>query len=101
MKLNKILLPAAAATVLLTGCKDQIMEWGTPDGHTGVTKSEIPLAVKEVLANYDVIKTYSAEHHPAMKLGLGIGKDIYMGEDGRHELAAGNFQMVTWGTRVR
>ncbi|MBO6187774.1 MAG: endo-1,4-beta-xylanase [Prevotella sp.] len=101
MKLNKILLPAAAATVLLTGCKDQIMEWGTPDGHTGVTKSEIPLAVKEVLANYDVIKTYSAEHHPAMKLGLGIGKDIYMGEDGRHELAAGNFQMVTWGNAMK
>ncbi len=87
--------------MLLTGCKDQIMEWGTPDGHTGVTKSEIPLAVKEVLANYDVIKAYSAEQHPNMKLGLGIGKDIYMGEDGRHDLAAGNFQMITWGNAMK
>ena len=87
--------------MLLTGCDDQIMEWGTPDGHTGVTREEIPLAVKEVLANYDVIKAYSAENHPNMKLGLGVGKDIYMGEDGRHELAAGNFQMVTWGNAMK
>ena len=101
MKLNKILLPVVASAMLLTGCKDQIMEWGTPDGHTGVTKSEIPLAVKEVLANYDNIKTYSAENHPGMVLGLGIGRDIYMGEDGRHDLAAGNFQMVTWGNAMK
>ena len=87
--------------MLLTGCDDQIMEWHTPDGHTGVTASEIPLAVKEVLANYDVIKAYSAENHPNMKLGLGVGKDIYMGEDGRHDLAAGNFQMVTWGNAMK
>ena len=87
--------------MLLTGCDDQIMEWGTPDGHTGVTQAEIPLAVKEVLANYDVIKAYSAENHPNMKLGLGVGKDIYMGTDGRHELAAGNFQMVTWGNAMK
>ena len=87
--------------MLLTGCEDQIMEWGMPDGHTGVTKAEIPLAVKEVLANYDVVKSYAAEKHPDMVLGLGIGKDIYMGEDGRHELAAGNFQMVTWGNAMK
>ncbi len=85
----------------LTGCDDQIMEWGTPEGHTGVTKDEIPLAVKEVLANYDVIKAYAADNHPAMKLGLGIGNSIYMGDDGRHELAAGNFQMVTWGNAMK
>ena len=101
MKLNKFLLPVVASAMLLTGCDDQIMEWGTPDGHTGVTKSEIPLAVKEVLANYDVIKAYSVENHPNMVLGLGVGKNIYMSEDGRHDLAAGNFQMVTWGNAMK
>ena len=101
MKLNKMILPVVASAMQLTGCDDQIMEWGTPDGHTGVTQAEIPLAVKEVLANYDVIKAYSAENHPNMKLGLGVGKDIYMGTDGRHELAAGNFQMVTWGNAMK
>ena len=87
--------------MLLTGCKDQIMEWGTPDGHGAVTKAEIPLQVKEVLANYEALKTYNAQYHPNMTLGLGIGKDIYMGEDGRHELAANNFQMVTWGNAMK
>ena len=101
MKINKIILPVVASAVLLTGCDDQIMEWGTPDGHNGVTAAELPLAVKEVLANYDDIKVYASEHHPNMMLGLGIGKDIYMGNDGRHELAADNFQMITWGNAMK
>ena len=42
---------AAMAVVLLTGCDDQIMQWGTPDGHAGVTSAEIPLQVKEVQVN--------------------------------------------------
>lgn len=69
MKINKIILPVVASAVLLTGCDDQIMEWGTPDGHNGVTAAELPLAVKEVLANYDDIKVYASEHHPNMKIG--------------------------------
>ena len=87
--------------MLLTGCKDQIMEWNTPEGHNSITKTEIPLEVKEVLANYDAIKTYAAENHSNMVLGLGVGKDIYMGEDGRHELSKENFQMVTWGNAMK
>ena len=87
--------------MLLTGCDDQIMEWGTPEGHFGVTTAEIPLEVKEVLANYGDLKTYAAENHPNMVLGLGIGKDIYMGEDARHALAVANFQMVTWGNAMK
>ena len=85
----------------LTGCDDQIMEWGTPEGHNAVTTAEIPLEVKAVLANYDDLKVYAAEHHPNMVLGLGIGKDIYMGTDGRHELAVANFPMVTWGNAMK
>ena len=87
--------------IVLSGCDDQKMEWGLPDGHAAVTAADIPTAVKEVLANYDVIKTYSAQNHPDMILGLGVGKDIYLGTDGRHELAAGNFQMVTWGNAMK
>ncbi len=101
MKINKFLLPVVASAMLFTGCDDQIMEWGLQDGHTAVTSADLPLAVKEVLANYDDIKTYSAENHPNMKLGLGVGMAIYMGEDGRHELAKDNFQMVTWGNAMK
>ena len=101
MKINQIILPVVASSMLLTGCKDQIMEWNTPEGHNSITKTEIPLEVKEVLANYDAIKTYAAENHSNMVLGLGVGKDIYMGEDGRHELSKENFQMVTWGNAMK
>ncbi|MBQ8153545.1 MAG: endo-1,4-beta-xylanase [Prevotella sp.] len=101
MKINKIILPVVASAMLLTGCDDQIMEWGLQEGHTAVTSADLPLAVKEVLSNYDDIKKYSSDNHPNMKLGLGIGKDIYMGEDDRHDLAANNFQMVTWGNAMK
>lgn len=101
MKINKIILPVVASAMLLTGCDDQIMEWGLQEGHTAVTSADIPLEVKEVLANYDDIKTYAAQNHPDMKLGLGVGGAIYIGEDGRRELARDNFQMVTWGNAMK
>lgn len=101
MKINKIILPVVASAMLLTGCDDQIMEWGLQEGHTAVTSADIPLEVKEVLANYDDIKTYAAQNHPDMKLGLGVGGAIYIGEDGRRDLARDNFQMVTWGNAMK
>ena len=85
----------------LTGCDDQIMEWKTPDGHGGVTTAEIPLQVKEVLANYDDIKTYAAQYHPNMILGLGVGAAVYLGDDGRGELANANFQQITLGNAMK
>ncbi len=53
MKINKIFLPVMASAMLLTACDDQIMEWGRPAGQQPVTTADIPLAVKEVLANYE------------------------------------------------
>ncbi len=101
MKINKIILPVVASAILFTGCDDKTMEWGLPEGHTAITSADIPLAVKEVLANYDDIKTYAAAHHPNMKLGLGVGGAIYIGEDGRRDLARNNFQMITWGNAMK
>ena len=75
------------------------MEWKSQGD--SVTAAEIPLAVKEVLANYDDIKAYAEENHPNMTLGLGIGMNIYMGEDGRRELSRDNFQMITWGNAMK
>jgi len=73
MKLYKTILPAVASVMLLTGCDDQIMEWFTPEGHGNVTKAELPLQVKEVLANYDNIKDYAAQYMPNTLIGLGVG----------------------------
>ena len=87
--------------MLLTGCDDQIMEWGRPDGQYPVTSAEIPLEVKEVLSNYDNIKAYSAQYRPNMILGLGVGASIYLGDDGRGELANANFQQITLGNAMK
>ncbi|MBR1402255.1 MAG: endo-1,4-beta-xylanase [Prevotella sp.] len=101
MKLHRIILPAVASVMLLTGCDDQIMEWFTPEGHGTVTKAELPLQVKEVLANYDNIKDYASQYMPNTVIGLGIGGAIYASDDARHQLADNNFQMITWGNAMK
>lgn len=83
----------------LTSCDDQIMEWKTPDGHGQVTKAEIPLAVKEVLANYSDIKAYA----PAGSLiGIGMGADMYVNNaNGEGTLATANYQLFTPGNAMK
>jgi len=79
-------------------CDDQIMEWGTPDGHGKVTTSEIPLAVKEVLANYDNIKAYA----PANSLiGIGMGADQYVDNPDQQALVTANYQLFTPGNAMK
>ena len=53
MKLNRIILPLMACALTWSSCDDQIMEWKNSDG--SITASDIPLALKEKIANYDYI----------------------------------------------
>lgn len=89
--------------MLLTGCDDQIMEWSRPAGENAVTNAEIPLAVKEVLANYDNIKTYAAQYTPNMIVGLGCSADLYTSNfNGNYQqIANDNFQMFTMGNAMK
>ncbi|MGM9778379.1 MAG: hypothetical protein ACI3ZD_08620, partial [Prevotella sp.] len=73
MRLYKTIIPAVASVMLLAGCDDQIMQWGRGEGQGNVTAAELPLAVKEVLANYDDIKTYTAQYMPNTVVGIGMG----------------------------
>lgn len=83
----------------LTSCDDQIMEWGTPDGHGQVTQAEIPLAVKEVLANYDNIKAYAPS---GSLIGIGMGADMYVeNAKGEGTLANANYQLFTPGNAMK
>ena len=63
MKITRIIIPVVASTMLLTGCDDQIMQWGKPGDHADVTSADLPLAVKEAIANYDNIKDYAKHGH--------------------------------------
>lgn len=102
MKINKIIIPVVASAMLLTGCDDQIMQWGKPADHADVTKAEIPLAVKEVIANYDNIKDYAQQYTPNMKIGIGMGADLYANnENGEGDLANANYQMFTPGNAMK
>ena len=102
MKINKIIIPVVASAMLLTGCDDQIMQWGKPGNHADVTKAEIPLAVKEVIANYDNIKDYAQQYTPNMKIGIGMGADLYANnENGEGDLANANYQVFTPGNAMK
>ena len=102
MKINKIIIPVVASAMLLTSCDDQIMQWGKPANHADVTKAEIPLAVKEVIANYDNIKDYAQQYTPNMKIGIGMGADLYANnENGEGDLANANYQVFTPGNAMK
>lgn len=87
--------------MLLTGCDDNMMNWATPEGHNAVSSAEIPLAVKEVIANYDDIKVYAGQHTPNLIVGLGFGVDMYLEGGAYKELTDANFQMVTAGNAMK
>lgn len=101
MKLNKIILPVMACALTLSGCYDEKMEWGKPDGHGDVNISDIPLALKEKLANYDYIKAYAKQYAPHMTIGLGLGADQYISDPQYKQVADDNFQLFTTGNTMK
>ncbi len=105
MNINKIILPAVASAMLLSGCDDQIMEWARPAGEQPVTTADIPLAVKEVLANYEPIKTYAAQYTPNLLVGLGMSADMYNASASAgtayKTLSDENFQLFTTGNAMK
>lgn len=102
MKITRIIIPVVASTMLLTGCDDQIMQWGKPGDHADVTSADLPLAVKEVIANYDNIKDYASQYTPSMIIGIGMGADLYVNnEKGEGNLVNANYQMFTPGNAMK
>ena len=99
MKYNKFILPLAACAFLFTGCVDEVMEWQDSDGT--ITEEDIPLLDNESLALYKSIKEYAAEYTPDMKIGLGLGADLYIEDAAYRAIADENFQMFTTGNAMK
>lgn len=99
MKYNKFILPLAACAFMFAGCVDEVMEWQEPDGT--ITEADIPLQDKESLALYKSIKEYAAEYTPDMKIGLGLGADLYIEDAAYRAVADENFQMFTTGNAMK
>ena len=67
-----------------------------------VTSADLPLAVKEAIANYDNIKDYANQYTPNMVIGIGMGADMYVSnENGEGDLANANYQMFTPGNAMK
>ena len=81
MKLNNIIFPMLAGSLLLVGCYDEKMDWHTPDGHNPVTTDDIPLQLQEQIDHYDYIKNYAAQYMPGTAIGVGLTADKYLDED--------------------
>ena len=78
------------------------MQWGKPADHADVTSADLPLAVKEVIANYDNIKDYANQYTPNMVIGIGCGADMYVNnENGEGDLVNANYQMFTPGNAMK
>ncbi|HHT35222.1 MAG TPA: hypothetical protein GX018_09375 [Bacteroidales bacterium] len=98
MKKYKIILFAIVGALLLHGCYDEKMEWGTPEDHNPINSSEIPLNLAEKIANYDFIKAYV----PAgMIVGIGAGADLYISDPAYKKVIDENFQMITTGNAMK
>lgn len=101
MKLNNIIIPMAVASLLMTSCYDEKMDWYTPDGHGAVVSSDIPLSLAEEISNYDYIKKYMSDYMPNVPLCLGVGADKYLSDTAYADVANKNFQMFTPGNAMK
>lgn len=99
MKVNKILFPLAAVSMVFAACDDQVMEWKDPD--KTVTGSEIPMELAEKISQYDYIKNYMAEYHPGVQLTLGMGLDNFLDDEEYRQVVLDNFQGVTFGNAMK
>lgn len=96
MNYKRILPVAALASMLLSSCDDQIMDWEKNPNHGEVTVAELPLALAEKISRYDVLKNYTD-----FKLGIGIGMDLYMDDDAYRGIVNANFDEVTVGYAMK
>ncbi|HIW44199.1 MAG TPA: endo-1,4-beta-xylanase, partial [Candidatus Prevotella stercoripullorum] len=103
MKLNNIIFPMLAGSLLLVGCYDEKMDWHTPDGHNPVTTDDIPLQLQEQIDHYDYIKNYAAQYMPGTAIGVGLTADKYLDEDDPDyaALCDNNFQQFVTGNAMK
>ncbi len=96
MKYNKILSILAMCSLVFSSCDDQIMEWHDDPTHGEVTRDELPLELAEKISRYEALNTYTD-----MKLGAGIGMDLYMDNETYRGLTNENFDEVTVGYAMK
>jgi len=102
MKAKYIFLPALAS-MMLVACDDQIMDWERPENEHPITSSEIPLMLREKIANYNYIKAYSQQYMPNVKIGIGLGADNYLDSENPAyaQICNDNFEQFVTGNAMK
>ncbi len=96
MNFKKILSIVVLAISILTSCDDQIMEWGKDPSHGEITSAELPLKLAEAISRYKALNTYTD-----MRLGVGIGMDLYVNNETYRNIANSNFDEATVGYAMK
>lgn len=95
MKYSRFISLILAGSLFLAACEEE----DTPPVNNQGNKPALTPA--EVLAKYKTIKEYAAEYVPDMKIGLGLGADIYIKDAAYRNTADKNFQIYTMGNAMK
>lgn len=94
MNIKQIMLILILATIALSSCKDDFMDW---NGKDSVNGEDVPLTLSEKIARYDYLKNYTD-----IKLGIGTDLDLYMKSDTTiSSIVKNNFDDVTIGYAMK
>ncbi|MCL1938939.1 MAG: endo-1,4-beta-xylanase [Candidatus Azobacteroides sp.] len=96
IKIKNILsLILLAGVVSLNSCYDEKMEWGDTYTHPATT-AELPLALKEAISRYEVLKNYTD-----FTLGAGIDFTLYQNNAAYSDIVNKNFTEITPGNEMK
>lgn len=98
MTRNKLILSILTFAFLFAGCTKQNPVADIPDNKEEEEKPQGPV---ETLDSYKTIKEYALEYLPDMKIGLGLGADIYLNDPAYKKVADENFQIFTTGNAMK
>ncbi|MDR0824448.1 MAG: endo-1,4-beta-xylanase [Prevotella sp.] len=97
MKYIKSLIPALLLSLcFLASCDDDKMDWGKDPSHGEVAASDLPLELKEKIALYKALNTYTE-----FVLGVGIDMTLYMNDETYRNVVNENFDEVAVGYHMK
>ncbi len=80
----------------LNSCYDEKMEWGRDPSYGEVDESELPLELKEKIARYEALNTYTN-----FILGMGIDLTLYMNDSTYRGIVNENFDDISVGYHMK
>lgn len=90
------LIASALLLTMFSSCEKNKMDWGLDPKYGKVTVAELPLALREAISRYDVLKSYTD-----YTLGVGIDLALYSSNETYRTLVNDNFDGITAGYEMK